>query len=260
VSTALSIEFWYTLLAIISKFMSGHSKWHTIKHKKGALDAQRGKIFSKHSKLIEIAARGGGDPDMNPSLRLAIDNAKADNTPNANIEKAIRKGTGADKDASLLVEVAYEGYGPGGVAFCVQTITDNKNRSVSNIRTIFAKHGGNLGSAGCVSYLFSRKGIIVVNLEGKNVEDVELQVIDAGADDIKISDGMMDVFTEPNQLGTVANKLKNLGLKVESQELTLVPKNTMKIEDQSVGDKIVALMEALDDDDDVTNVSTNAEL
>ncbi|HAU39932.1 MAG: hypothetical protein UV80_C0002G0021 [Candidatus Peregrinibacteria bacterium GW2011_GWF2_43_17] len=240
--------------------MSGHSKWHTIKHKKGLLDAQKGKIFSKHSKLIEIAARGGGDPCMNPSLRLAVDNAKADNMPNANIDKAIKKGTGANKDASQLVEVAYEGYGPGGVAFCVQTITDNKNRSVSNIRTVFSKHGGNLGSAGCVSYLFARKGIVLVNIEGKNTEEAELQAIDAGASDIKIADSVMDVFTEPNQLGTVANKLKEFGFKVESQELTLAPKTTMKIDDKSVADKIVALMEALDEDDDVTNVSTNAEI
>lgn len=197
---------------------------------------------------------------MNPSLRLAVDNAKADNMPNTNIDKAIRKGTGADKDISQLAEVAYEGYGPGGTAFYVQTITDNKNRSVSNIRTIFSKHGGNLGSAGCVSYLFSRKGVIVINVEDKNIEEAELQAIDAGASDIRVSEGMMDVFTEPNQLGTVSNKLKKFGLKVESQELTLVPKTMMRIDDKLVADKIVALIEALDSDDDITNISTNAEI
>jgi len=162
---------------------------------------------------------------MNPSLRLAVDNAKADNMPNANIDKAIKKGTGANKDASQLVEVAYEGYGPGGVAFCVQTITDNKNRSVSNIRTVFSKHGGNLGSAGCVSYLFARKGIVLVNIEGKNTEEAELQAIDAGASDIKIADSVMDVFTEPNQLGTVANKLKEVRIQSRVARINFGTKN-----------------------------------
>ncbi len=239
--------------------MSGHSKWASIKHKKGAADAKRGKIFTKHAKLIQLAARNGGDPGMNPALRLAIDNAKADNTPNTNIERAIKKGSGADKDAAQLMEVVYEGYGPGGVALYIQCVTDNKNRTVSNVRSTLTKHGGSLGENGCVAWMFEPKGLIVVKMGDGDPDEAELTVIDAGADDLERDDDVMQVYTGSSSLGVVANAIREAGLCVESQELTFVPKDTVKIEDEATAKKILKLMELLDDDDDVTNVSSNFE-
>ncbi len=240
--------------------MSGHSKWHSIKHKKGAADAKRGKIFTKHAKLIQIAAKNGGDPDMNPALRLAIDNAKADNTPNTNIERAIKKGSGADKDAAQLMEITYEGYGPAGVALYIQCITDNKNRTVSNVRSILTKNGGSLGENGCVAWMFQPKGLVVVNIGDNDSDELELTAIDAGASDIESEDGIMSVYTETSDLGDVAKALRDAGLEVESQELTFVPNDTVKIKDKEKAKKILRLMEALDEDDDVTNVSSNFDI
>lgn len=240
--------------------MSGHSKWNSIKHKKGAADAKRGKIFTKHAKLIQIAARGGGDPEMNPSLRLAIDNAKADNTPNNNIERAIKKGTGEDKDAAQLLEVVYEGYGPAGVALYIQCVTDNKNRTVSNVRTILAKNGGSMGESGCVAWMFKPQGVIVVKVSGTNKDDLELAAIDSGAADIESDGETMTVYTDPSDLGIVATSLRNAGFGVESQEFTFVPNDTVKIEDREKAKKILRLMDALDEDDDVTNVSSNFDI
>jgi len=240
--------------------MSGHSKWASIKHKKGAADAKRGKIFTKHAKLIQLAARNGGDPSMNPALRLAIDNAKADNTPNTNIERAIKKGSGADKDAAQLMEIAYEGYGPGGIALYIQCITDNKNRTVSNVRSTLSKNGGSLGENGCVAWMFKPKGLIIIKMGEGDPDELELTVIDAGASDIESCDGIMSVYTESADLGNVANALRGAGLEVESQELTFVPNDTIKIENGEKAKKILRLMDALDEDDDVTNVSSNFDI
>ncbi len=237
--------------------MSGHSKWHSIKHKKGAADAKRGKIFTRHAALISIAARSGGDPMMNPTLRLAIDNAKKDNVPSANIDKAIKRGTGEDKDAAQIEEVTYEGYGPGGVAVIVECLTDNTNRTYTNIRTIFNKGGGNLGKTGVVTWMFDRKGVITIN---NNSDEAELAAIDAGAEDIEREDGMMEIYTEPASLSEVTDKLKAFGYEAEQAEVQLIPNQTVKVEDETTAKKILNFMEALDDDQDVSNVSSNFDI
>ncbi|MBU0705772.1 YebC/PmpR family DNA-binding transcriptional regulator [Patescibacteria group bacterium] len=240
--------------------MSGHSKWHSIKHKKGAADAKRGKIFTRHAALISIAARNGGDPEMNPALRLAIDNAKKDNVPSANIDKAIKRGTGEDKDAAQIEEVSYEGYGPGGVAVIVECLTDNKNRSYTNIRVIFNKHGGNLGTSGSVAWMFDRKGIISIDLKGIEADNLELAAIDAGATDIEREKDLMHIYTDPHQLHAIDQKMKAAGYKPEKAEAQLVPNQTVKIEDESTARKILNFMEALDDDQDVSDVSGNFDI
>jgi YebC/PmpR family DNA-binding regulatory protein len=240
--------------------MSGHSKWHSIKHKKGAADAQRGKIFTRHANLITIAARGGGDPEMNPTLRLAIDNAKADNVPNTNIERAIKRGTGEDKSAAQIEEVTYEGYGPAGTAVIVECLTDNKNRTYTNIRTIFNKRGGNLGNSGSVAWMFDRKGVITVKTEGLDSEKTELTAIDAGAEDIEKEDGIMEIYCSPGDLSTLKEKLKEAGMEPENAEIRLIPNQTVKVEDESAAKKILDFMEALDEDMDVNNVAGNFDI
>ncbi|MFA6528304.1 MAG: YebC/PmpR family DNA-binding transcriptional regulator [Candidatus Gracilibacteria bacterium] len=240
--------------------MSGHSKWHSIKHKKGAIDAKRGKIFTRHAKLIEIAARSGGDPSMNPGLRLALDNARADNLPNLNIERAIRKGTGEDKDSAVLVETIYEGYAPGGVALYIETISDNKNRTVSNIRSTLLKHGGNLGAAGCVGWMFEKKGMIALKPTSLLQDDVEMKIIDSGASDFKKDEDIYLVYTALSDLHTVAKNLVAVGLEVDKQEVTYIPKTMTQVTDKAMAEKIIGLLETLDEDEDVTNVSMNCEL
>ena len=240
--------------------MSGHSKWHSIKHKKGAADAKRGKIFTRHANLITIAARSGGDPEMNPTLRLAIDNAKADNVPNNNIERAVKRGTGEDKSAAQIEEVTYEGYGPGGTAVLVECLTDNTNRTYTNIRTVFNKRGGNLGGSGSVAWMFDRKGVITMNLEGKDADEVELTAIDAGADDIWKEGNDMEIYTNPSQLSTVNNKLKEAGIASEKAEVQMVPNQTVAVTDEATAKKIMDFMEALDEDMDVNNVSSNFDI
>lgn len=240
--------------------MSGHSKWHSIKHKKGAADAKRGKMFTQHAKLIALAAQQGGDPDMNPALRAAIDRAKLDNLPNMNIERAIKKGTGELKDGNTIMELTYEGYGPGGTAIFVHVVTDNKNRAVSNVRNIFTKHGGNLGEAGCVAWMFKKKGIIVLNIEGKNLEDVEMAVIESGAEDMEVDDKLMTIYTAYQDLMNVKRTLETAGLKTENADIAFVANDTIKIEDPSVAKKILKLMEALEEDEDITNVASNFDI
>lgn len=240
--------------------MSGHSKWHSIKHKKGAADAKRGKIFTKHAKLITIAARGGGDPDMNPSLRLAIDNAKADNVPNANIDKAVKRGTGDDKDGAAMIETTYEGYGPGGIALYINVITDNKNRTVSNVRSILTKGGGSMGENGCVAWMFEKKGLVIARIGEMDPDEAELMAIDAGAADLSSEDGVMEIHTGASDLAKVAGALREAGFEIESQEITFIPKDEVKVEDSETAKKILRLMEALDDDEDVTNVSSNFDI
>jgi len=240
--------------------MSGHSKWHSIKHKKGAADAKRGKIFTRHGNLITISARQGGDTDSNPGLRLAIENAKKENVPNANIDRAVKRGTGELKDAAEIAEVLYEGYGPGGIAVMVECLTDNKNRSLTNIRTIFNKKGGSLGALGSVAWMFKRKGIITVSLEGKSADDIELSAIDAGAEDIKNEDGVIEIHTDPSNLNAVNDNLKKEGIETENAEVLLVPDDTIKIEDENVALKILEFMDNLEEDMDVMNVSSNFDI
>jgi YebC/PmpR family DNA-binding regulatory protein len=237
--------------------MSGHSKWHSIRHKKGAADAARGKIFTRHAKLITIAARDGGDPTMNPGLRLAIDNSKKDNMPNANIDRAIKKGTGDDKDGVVFEEITYEGYGPGGVAVLVNTFTDNRNRTVSSVRSIFSKNGGNLGESGSVAFQFAQKGIIRV---AEFTEETELLAIDAGAEDVVESDETLEIITDPTDFFAVKEKLENQGVKVDSAEKLLMPLNTIEITDEAVAGKIIKLIQLLEDDDDVSEVSANFDI
>lgn len=241
--------------------MSGHSKWHSIKHKKGAADAKRGKIFTMHSKLITIAAKeGGGDPEMNAALRAAIDNAKSANMPNANIDKAVKRGTGELKDGAIFEEVMYEGYGPAGIAVYVQALTDNKNRTVANVKSVFTKNGGNMGSTGSVGYLFHKKGRIVVKADPSKFDDVELAAIDAGAEDIERGDDMVEVYTGPTDLHNVKKGLEDAGFEIESSELTYEPENTVEVADEDKARKILKFMEALEDDDDVSNVYSNFDI
>lgn len=240
--------------------MSGHSKWHSIKHKKGIADAKRGKIFTRHANLITIAARSGGDPEMNPSLRMTIDNAKKANVPNANIDKAIKRGTGELKDAAQIEEVSYEGYGPGGTAVIVECLTENTNRTYTNMRTIFNKGGGNLGKTGVVTWMFDRKGVITLNLQGIDSDEAELAAIDAGAEDMEKEDAIMEIYTSPSELGQVVDKLKDAGFEAEQAEVQLIPNQTVKVEDESTAKKILNFMEALDDDQDVSNISSNFDI
>lgn len=240
--------------------MSGHSKWHSIKHKKGIADQKRGKIFTRHAHLIAIAARGGGDPSMNPALRFAIDNAKKDNVPNDNIAKAIKRGTGEDKAAAQIEEISYEGYGPGGVAIIIQCLTDNKNRALTNVRTLVNKGGGNLGNSGSVSWMFDRKGVITLDTKTHNPDTVELTAIDAGAADITREDSTMEIYTRPTELHAVAEKLKAAGYPPDKSEIRLVPNQWIKIEDEATAKKVLNFMEALEDDQDVSEVTSNFDI
>jgi len=239
--------------------MSGHSKWHSIKHKKGIADAKRGKIFTQHAKLITIAARSGGDPEMNPGLRLAIDNAKKENVPNANIDKAIKSGTGESKDAAEISEVSYEGYGPGGTAVIVECLTDNKNRTFTNVRTIFGKRGGNLGNSGSVAWMFDRKGVIELKTEGIDLDVAELAAIDAGAEDVERDDDSLQIITEATELSDVAGKLRD-AYEIEKAELQMIPNQTVNIEDEKTAQSIMDFIDALDDDMDVNKVSSNFDI
>ncbi len=240
--------------------MSGHSKWHSIKHKKGAADAKRGKIFTRHANLISISAKNGGDPEMNPSLRFAIDNAKKDNVPSANIEKAIKRGTGEDKDAAQIEEVNYEGYGPVGVAVIAECLTDNTNRTYTNVRTIFNKRGGNLGNSGSVAWMFDRKGIVSIKSDKYDSDELELTAIDAGAEDIKKEDDFIEIYTNPSELSVVQNKLKEAGFESERAEIELIPNQTVKIENENDAKKILDFIEALDEDPDVSKISSNFDI
>jgi len=240
--------------------MSGHSKWNTIKHKKAATDKKRGKIFTKHAKLVAIAAHGGGDPGMNPGLRAAIENARAENMPHDNIERAIKKGTGESKDSAQFEEVIYEGYGPGGVALYIETLTDNRNRTISNVKLIVSKKGGNMGAAGSVGYMFQKKGLISVPLEGKNKDEIELAAIDAGASDIKEEGESLEIYTDPQSLMLVRAALEKAGIKTESAGLTYVPTTEVLISDPESAKKLLDLIEAVEEDEDVTTVYSNADI
>ncbi len=240
--------------------MSGHSKWHSIKHKKGAADAKRGKIFTVHAKMITIAAKDGGDPDSNAALRSAIDNAKTANVPNTNIEKAIKRGTGEDKAGIVFNECMYEGYGPAGIAVYIQVLTDNKNRTVANVKSILTKNGGNMGTAGSVAYLFHKKGLIVIKAATDKFDDVELAAIDAGAEDIQRGDDTVDVYTAPGELHAVKKALEEAGFELKSSEITFEPENTLAIEDEDKARKVLRFMDALEEDEDVSNVYSNFDI
>ncbi|QGY43388.1 YebC/PmpR family DNA-binding transcriptional regulator [Maribellus comscasis] len=238
--------------------MSGHSKWSTIKRKKGAADAKRSKMFSKLSKEITVAAKlGGSDEDSNSRLRQAVQNAKGQNMSKDVIERAISK---ADKDASDFEEVAFEGYGPGGIAIFVECLTDNNNRSVASVRSAFSKHGGSLGTNGSLSFLFDRKGIFVVQNTGNmDLEDFELEIIDAGAEELEEDNNLIMITTALEDFGNVSKKLEELGVETESQDLQRIPNNTTELNlDDAL--KVMRLIEKLEDDDDVQNVYHNLEI
>jgi YebC/PmpR family DNA-binding regulatory protein len=237
--------------------MSGHSKWATIKRQKGANDAKRGALFTKLGKQLAVAARAGTDPATNSALAMVIEKAKGANMPSANIERSIARA--ADKDAAQLEEITYEGYGPGGVAILVECATDNKNRTYPEVRLAFTKNGGNMAEPGSVAFQFSRKGVIRV--KGAN-DEVELTAIDAGAEDVfeEQENDETVVQTAPNDLAKVRDQLKELGLEITDAELTFVPNNTLEISDRETARKIVNLMNALEDLDDVTTTHTNFDI
>lgn len=238
--------------------MSGHSKWSTIKRKKGAQDAKRGKIFTKIIKEITIAAKeGGADPELNPRLRLAIQNAKGANMPKDNIERAIKKATGSDADS--YNETTFEGYGPCGVAVFIECLTDNNNRTVSSIRAAFNKHGGSLGTNGSLSYLFDRKGVFTIKPEGVNLEELELELIDAGAEDIETATDRVIVTCAREDFGNLNKKLNRLGIEPEEAMLKRIPNDTKKIDVESAK-KVIKFIETLEDDDDVQAVYHNLEM
>jgi YebC/PmpR family DNA-binding regulatory protein len=239
--------------------MSGHSKWHSIKHKKGALDAKRGRAFTKLIKEITIAARiGGGDPDGNPRLRKAISDAKAVNMPTDNIKRAVQKGTG-ELEGGQIEEVMYEGYGPGGVALIAETVTDNRNRTVSEIRHVFSKNGGNMGEAGSVSWMFHKKGLIVVDASKADEDTLMSLALDAGADDFKSEGSTYEIYTSPNTLDTVVEALKAKSIEPTSAEVSMIPQNTVRVEGKNA-QQVLKLMEALDDHDDVQHVYANFDM
>lgn len=235
--------------------MSGHSKWSTIKRQKGAKDAARGAAFTKLGNAIAMAARSGTDPEMNFALRLAIDKAKAANMPSSNIQRAIDRIK--DKSAAQLVEVLYEGYGPGGTAILVEVATDNTNRTYPEVRLAFSKHGGNIAEKGSVVFQFEHKGMIRVKGTG---DEVMLAAIDAGAEDVQDEDGESVIYTAHTDLAKVRDALRAAGLEVTDAELTYVPKNTVEVTDAATAGKIMRLMDALDDCDDVTNTHVNFDI
>jgi YebC/PmpR family DNA-binding regulatory protein len=238
--------------------MSGHNKWSTIKRKKGALDAKRSKIFSKIIKDITIAVKeGGADPDGNPRLRLAISNAKGASMPKDNIQRAISKG--ADKDAAVLLETTYEGKGPHGVAIFVECTTDNLQRTVSNVRAYFNKHGGELGQNGMLNYLFDRKGVFVVPKGDLNRDDFEMELIDAGAEDIALEDDVFTITTAMEDFGSMIKKLEKLKIEPESASLQRIPKTTVSL-DEDATRKVLRLIDIIEEDDDVQNVFHTLEI
>jgi len=237
--------------------MAGHSKWANIRHKKAKEDAKRAKVFTKHIREITIAAReGGGDPDANPRLSLAIENAKAVNLPKDNIERAIKRGTGEGDDAATYEETTFEGYGPGGIAYFIEATTDNNNRTVGEIRHIFTKYGGNMGTNGSVGYMFDQKGSIRIPAAGIDEEELMLQAIDAGAEDVDFDEDFIEVRTARKELFEVRNALEKEGYTIESAELIRVADSETKM-DADTARSNLKMMEAFEENDDVTNVFTN---
>jgi len=241
--------------------MSGHSKWSSIKHKKGAADAKRGQLFSKLSRAIIVAAKdGGGDPAANLALQNAIEKARSYSMPKDNIERAIAKGSGADAEGSSFETVIYEGYGPEGVAILVEALTDNRNRTASEVRHLFAKHGGNLGTTGAVAWQFERKGVVLLSAAGVDEDDLVLAVADAGAEDVERDGSSFVVTSTPEALSAVRAAVETAGLEIESVELAMVPKATVAVADESTARKLVRLVEGLEEADDVQDVYANFDI
>ncbi|MDX2434668.1 MAG: YebC/PmpR family DNA-binding transcriptional regulator [Desulfobacterales bacterium] len=240
--------------------MSGHSKWSTIKRKKGALDAKRGKIFTKLIKEITVAARmGGGDPEGNPRLRSAVGTAKSENMPKDNIERAIKKGTG-ELEGAVYDEISYEGYGPGGVAVLVDCMTDNKNRSVADIRHAFSKSGGNLGETGCVSWMFEKKGSILIDKDTIGEEELMDKALEAGAEDVVEEDNVYQVVTTPDDFEAVREALETDGIKFIEASVSMIPQNVVEITEEKPARQILRLLESLEEHEDVQNVFSNFDI
>jgi len=241
--------------------MSGHSKWSSIKHKKGAADAKRGKLFSKLSRAIIVAAKeGGGDPANNLALANAIEKARSYSMPKDNIDRAIARGSGADADADSFEQVVYEGYGPNGVAVIVDALTDNRNRTAADVRAAFAKHDGNLGSSGAVAWLFERRGVILVDADRFDEDDVTLAAAEGGAEDVERDGDVFQVSSAPEELSAVREAIEAVGIEIQSAELTMIPKTTVEVADEASARKLIRLIEALEDNDDVQDVSANFDI
>jgi YebC/PmpR family DNA-binding regulatory protein len=241
--------------------MSGHSKWSSIKHKKGAADAKRGKLFSKLTRAIIVAAREGGpDPDGNATLATAIQKARDNSMPKETIERAIARGSGATADGESYETVTYEGYGDGGVAVFVEALTDNRNRTAAEVRHIFAKNDGNLGTSGAVAWLFERKGVVIVPADSVDEDELMLVVADGGAEDVQQDGTSYEVISAPDDLASVRTALEEAGIALESAELTMLPKTTVAVEDESTAKKLLRLMDALEENDDVQAVYANFDI
>ena len=241
--------------------MSGHSKWSSIKHKKGAADAKRGKLFSKLSRAIIVAAKEGGpDPAGNLSLANAIEKARSYSMPKENIERAIARGAGADGASQAFEQVLYEGYGPSGVAVIVEALTDNRNRTASEVRHVFAKNDGNLGGSGAVTWLFERRGVVLVPADEVDEDDLVLAAAEGGADDVGREGSSFRVTSAPEDLAAVREAIERAGIPIESAELTMVPKTTVEIADEAAAKKILRLMDALEENDDVQDVYANFDI
>ena len=240
--------------------MSGHSKWHTIKHKKGATDAKRGKIFTKLIKEVTVAARTGGtgDVESNARLRKAVNDAKAQNMPNDTIDRAIKRGTG-ELEGVNYEEITYEGYGIGGVAVLVETMTDNRNRTVAELRHIFSKNGGNLGEAGSVAWIFDKKGLIIVDKAAKSEDELFEIAIEAGADDVKDEGDVYEIYTSPDNYEAVNDAIKKAGIEPQNSEVSMIPQNYIKLTGDDAK-KMLKLYEAVDDNDDVQNIYANFDI
>ena len=241
--------------------MSGHSKWSTIKHKKGAADARRGKLFSKLSRAIMVAAKeGGADPGSNLALQNAIEKARSYSMPKDNIDRAIAKGSGEGSDSEAFETVVYEGYGPEGVAVIVEALTDNRNRTASDVRHAFTKHGGSLGATGAVAWQFERRGVVIVQADGVDGDELFLAAADGGADDVERDGSVFQVTSAPESLAAVRGAIEGAGFTAESAELMMVPKNTVAVDDEAKAKQVMRLIDTLEDNDDVQEVFANFDI
>ena len=237
--------------------MGGHSHWSTIKRQKGASDAKRGQIFTRLSREVSVAAKEGGqDPSMNPRLRLAIDKAKENNMPADTIKRAIERG--GPGDAANLQEITFEGYGPGGVAILIQTVTDNRNRTVTEVRLALNRHGGSMGEAGSVAWQFDSRGVIAIETDGVDPDEIALSAIDSGAEDVRVDSGFIEVITAPTELDKVRRAIADSGVKIASSELSMVPRNSLPV-DEKTASSALKLLDILEDLDDVQKVYSNAD-
>src|SRR5437764_6711835 len=241
--------------------MSGHSKWSSIKHKKGAADKKRGQLFSKLARALIVASREGGpDPAANLALANAIEKARSYSMPKDNIDRAIARGSGADTAADTFEQVVYEGYGPNGVAILVEALTDNRNRTAADVRAAFAKHDGNLGGSGAVAWLFERRGVILVDADRADEDELTLAAAEGGADDVELDGSSFSVTCAPEALSTVREAIEQAGIEVESAELTMVPKTTVSLAEEAAAKKTLRLIDALEESDDVQEVYSNFDI